>query len=148
MIFSNLPSDIIKHIICFDKHFILRNNELVSRIPKDDNRFKILSYIIKEKTNDNFTINTNTNITTTKYTCTYKLENLYNIPERQEQNISDDMIEMQMSIGLDGTLLYEIFIGKLKPKNIFQTKKSIYHKGELNGDEWEWEWIEYEYERK
>ena len=142
MIFSNLPSDIIKHIICFDKHFILRNNELVSRIPKDDCRFKLLSHIIKEKTNDNFTTNAN------KYRCIYKLANLYNIPGRQEQNISDDMIEMQMSIGLNGTLLYEIFIGKLKPKNIFQTKKSIYHKGELNGDEWEWEWIEYEYERK
>lgn len=141
MIFSNLPSDIIKHIICFDKHFILRNNKLVSRIPKDDSRFKVLNYIIKEKTNEHFTTNN-------KYRCIYKLDNLYNIPGRQEQNISDDMIEMQMCISLDGTLLYEIFIGKLKPKNIFQTKKSIYHKGELNGDEWEWEWIEYEYERK
>ena len=116
MIFVNLPSDIIKHIICFDKHFILRNNELVSIIPKDDSRFKVLNYIIKEKTNEHFTINNNNY----KYKCTYKMANLYNIPGRQEQNISNDMIEMQITNGMDGsngTLLYEIFIGKLKPKN-------------------------------
>jgi hypothetical protein len=142
MIFVNLPTDIIKHIICFDKHFILRNNKLVSRIPKDDCRYKVLKYIIKEKTNEQLTTNIN------QYKCTYKMANLYNIPGRQEQNISNDMIEMRMCIGLDGALLYEIFIGKLKPKNIFQTKKSIYHKGELNGDEWEWDWIEYEYTRE
>ena len=142
MIFVNLPTDIIKHIICFDKHFILRNNKLVSRIPKDDYRFKVLSYIVKEKTNEHFTTNK------IQYTCTYKMANLYNIAGRQEQNISDDMIEMRMCIGLNGTLSYQIFIGKLKPKNIFQTKKSIYHKGGLNEDEWEWEWIEYEYVRE
>ena len=141
MIFVNLPSDIIKHIICFDKHFILRNNELVSRIPKDDCRFKVLNYIIKEKTNEYF-------INKIQYRCTYKMANLYNIAGRQEQNISNDMIEMQMCNGPNGTLLYEIFIGKLKPKNIFQTKKSIYHKGELNGNEWEWDWIEYQYKRE
>lgn len=142
MIFSNLPTDIIKHIICFDKHFILRNNKLVSRIPKDDCRYKVLNYIIKQKTNEHLTTNK------IQYRCTYKMNNLYNIAGRQEQNISDDMIEIQISNGLNGTLLYEIFIGRLKPKNIFQTKKSIYHKGELNGDEWEWDWIEYQYELK
>ena len=142
MIFSNLPTDIIKHIICFDKHFILRNNKLVSRIPKDDCRYKVLNYIIKEKTYEHFTTNK------IQYTCTYKMANLYNIAGRQEQNISDDMIEMQMFICTNGTLLYEIFIGRLKPKNIFQTKKSIYHKGDLDGNEWEWDWIEYQYKRE
>ncbi len=96
MIFSNLPSDIIKHIICFDKHFILRNNKLVSRIPKDDYRFKVLNYIVKEKTNEQLTTNK------IQYKCTYKMANLYNIAGRQEQNISDDMIEMRMCIGLNG----------------------------------------------
>lgn len=44
MIFSNLPLDIIKNILLYDKRFIIRDKKiiLISKISKNDKRYKIL----------------------------------------------------------------------------------------------------------
>lgn len=48
-LFSNLPYDIIKYILLYDNHFILRNNKIIciNKISKNDNRYKKLKDIPK-----------------------------------------------------------------------------------------------------
>ena len=44
-IFHKLPLDIIKHILLYDEHFIMRKGEIISIIPKTDNRYILLNLI-------------------------------------------------------------------------------------------------------
>ena len=44
-IFSSLPIDIINNILLYDEHFIMRKGELISIIPKTDDRYRLLNYI-------------------------------------------------------------------------------------------------------
>lgn len=44
-IFNKLPTDIINHILLYDKHFSMRNGEIISIIPKRDYRYKLISFI-------------------------------------------------------------------------------------------------------
>jgi len=52
-LFSNLPFDIIREILLYDTHFVLRNNVnsnrivCINKIPKDDYRFFLYSKIPK-----------------------------------------------------------------------------------------------------
>jgi hypothetical protein len=48
-IFVNLPFDIIKEILLYDSHFVLRNKRLIfiDKIPKSDFRFKLYNSIPK-----------------------------------------------------------------------------------------------------
>ena len=42
-IFCKLPLDIIKYILLYDEHFIMRKGEIVSIIPKTDYRYILLN---------------------------------------------------------------------------------------------------------
>jgi hypothetical protein len=49
-LFSKLPFDIIREILLFDIHFVLRNNNtliFINKIPKSDFRFKLYDNISK-----------------------------------------------------------------------------------------------------
>jgi predicted RNA-binding protein with PUA domain len=43
-LFSNLPMDLIKNILTFNKNFVIRRGEImtIKKIPKDDPRYCIL----------------------------------------------------------------------------------------------------------
>jgi hypothetical protein len=75
MDYTKLPIDIIKHIITYDKHFIVRKNKLVSIIPKDDYRYNLLHYITLTE-EDNWIFNQER-----RYE--YIMPNLYDIIERK-----------------------------------------------------------------
>ena len=44
-IFCKLPLDIIKYILLYDEHFIIRKGGIVSIIPKTDYRYTLLNFI-------------------------------------------------------------------------------------------------------
>jgi len=63
-LFCKLPMDIIKSILLFDKHFIVRNGEITTIIPKSDYRYNLLQTItfkscIVEKFHDRIRYNYN-----------------------------------------------------------------------------------------
>jgi hypothetical protein len=79
-IFSQLPNDIIMHIITFDKRFKIRKGELVSIILKDDYRYKLLEYITIKPNNslrNDYYFLSSDSISYNRYD--YILPNLYNI---------------------------------------------------------------------
>lgn len=41
-IFSNLYTELIHYILTYDRHFIIKRGKLLSIIPKDDERYKLL----------------------------------------------------------------------------------------------------------
>ena len=43
--FCKLPFDIIKYILLYDEHFIIRKGEIISIIPKTDYRYILLNFI-------------------------------------------------------------------------------------------------------
>ena len=139
-IFSKLPTDIIKYILSnFDKHFIMRNGELISIIPKDDYRYNLLNYITIKEDYDNSRTNFG------KY-CrySYNFQNLFN-NSRKKYNIENDMISTDIYINKK-TVKYEIFIGRIKKKNKTMIKPQIFHKGNLKN--YDWHYIYYDYIRK
>jgi hypothetical protein len=44
---SQLPIDIINHILTYDKRFIVRRGQPISIIPKDDERYRILHTVTR-----------------------------------------------------------------------------------------------------
>jgi hypothetical protein len=49
-LFSKLPFDIIKEILLYDTHFVVRNNNkivCINKIPKDDFRFRLYDNVPK-----------------------------------------------------------------------------------------------------
>jgi|UniRef100_A0A6C0DGD4 hypothetical protein len=104
-IFSNLPNDIKKHILSFDKHFKIRKGQLISIIPKDDIRFSMLQYTT-------FQLLTLHEKNANEINFRYNSPNLYNISNRGSEN---DMVIVLMKISCS-VIKYDIFIGHLKPK--------------------------------
>jgi hypothetical protein len=48
-LFSFLPEDIIKYILLFDEHFIMRKGEIISIIPKTDYRYNLIKRTVSKK---------------------------------------------------------------------------------------------------
>ena len=135
-LFSNLPMDVIKYILLFDKHFIIRKGEIVSIILKSDYRYNLLKYItfkncIIEKFHDMVRYN-------------YEYYNLYDYHKRGNNN--DDLIQVSISEKND-TVKYVVWLGRQKPNSIMVTnKRQIYFI--KNPKEYHWDYIEFEYIRK
>jgi hypothetical protein len=86
-IFSQLPLDIIKYILIFDEHFIIRNGKLISIIQKKDYRYDLLHYITLTDCNKKLNIRKSSYLHTYNL---YHLPNLYNSIERRERIIQND----------------------------------------------------------
>jgi hypothetical protein len=144
-IFSQLPLDIIKYILIFDEHFIIRNGKLISIIQKNDYRYDLLHYI----TITDFNKDNNLNITNTsnidKY-YQYDLPNLYDLNERRKQLIDNDFINVRIDYNENRAIIYNIHIGRLRLKDNTIPKRRIYYKGNL--DDYEWYCIHYSYIRE
>ena len=138
--FSKLPNDIINYILVFDEHFTIRNGELVSIISKNDYRYKLLHYITIRLVN---TENRPNNIPNNKINMKFNLDNLCDIVERKEQYIDNDMIEVRMDLS-DSVVKYNIFIGRLKPKDDIERKPLFYVGNLLN---YTWYFYDYFYQR-
>ena len=74
-IFEKLPTDIIKKIVLYNDNFIIRKGEIISIIPKNDYRYKLLS---------NITLKLNKIYGNNRYN--YFFPNLYNYEERTNNN--------------------------------------------------------------
>jgi hypothetical protein len=137
-LFSNLPNDLINYILTFDKHFIIRKDEIVSVIPKDDYRYNLLNYITI-----NFGYNKNYGFNIERYD--YFYQNLYSNEERKEQIVEDDMIQVEMKYTDLNTIEYSILIARLKCKDDNMEKQPIFYRGNLS--DYEWHYIFYDYTR-
>ena len=133
-LFTKLPPDIINHIISFDKHFILRKGELVSVIPKDDERYKILHFVTLRLSRPP-RIHIHPSECSHKSEYVFDFPNLYDISERETQHIDNDLFEVRIHITED-FVLYNFFIGRLKPLNDNLKKQLRYYKGDLKLYEW------------
>lgn len=131
-LFAELPLDIIKHILLFDKHFIIRKNEIVAIIPKDDKRYSILNYIVLEKDKE-YHWDKNTYI--------YNFLNYYNKP--RPNSVVNDSMYVNVHIK-NKKVEYKIWIGRLKPANGEIKARQMYHT--VLG--YEWNNITYRYTRK
>ena len=134
--FSKLPNDIIKYILVFNEHFTIRNGELVSIISKNDYRYKLLHYITIRLVNTE-------NRPNNKINMMFSLDNLYDIVERKDQYVDNDMIEVRMDLS-DSVVKYNIFIGRLKPTDDIERKPLFYVVDLLN---YTWHFYDYFYER-
>ena len=139
-IFFNLPIDIKKYILCYDEHFIIRNGEIISIIPKRDYRYKLLNYITFTPKH----INKENN----RYVYRYFFKKLYN--DKQIQN--DEIIQIYLT-EYEDNIEYSFWIGRKYPKSIHSKfgKKEIYNLE--NQLEYNWvytnfEFIRFEYVRK
>ena len=133
--FCKLPLEIIKYILLYDEHFIMRKGEVVSIIPKTDYRYNLLNFIIFnlgyiEKFNNELTYN-------------YYFPNLHNYEGRVKNN--SDLI--QVSINENNKFIkYSIWIGRQYPKSITCNKKQNYYiENELD---YNWIYTEYKYIRR
>ena len=133
-IFCKLPLDIIKYILLYDEHFIIRKGEIISIIPKTDYRYTLLNFITIHL--DYFENNHNELI------YKYYFKNLYNYERRQPNN--SDLIQININENND-FIKYSIWIGKQYPKSIHCNKKQIYFIE--NPLDYHWIYTEYEYIR-
>ena len=135
-LFRNLPNDIIKHILLYDEHFIMRKGNIVSIIPKTDYRYNLLNFFtLKLRYVENY----NPIITT----YIYSLPNLYNYEGRTLNN--HDMIQVNLYEYKD-YIKYSIWIGRQYPKSFICNKKQNYYIE--NKLEYNWIFTEFEYERR
>ena len=133
-VFCNLPCDIIKNILLYDEHFIMRKGEIISIIPKTDNRYKLLNFITLnldsiEKFNNE-----------TRYN--YYFHNLYNYEGRQKNN--SDLIQVTIN-EYNNIIKYSIWIGKQYPNFFICNKKQKYYIE--NPLEYNWIYNEFDYVR-
>jgi hypothetical protein len=135
-IFSKLPNDIINYILGFNENFTIRNGELVSIISKNDYRYKLLHYITIRLVNTENRPDNNINMK-------FSLDNLCDIVERKEQYVDNDMIEVRMNLS-SSVVKYNIFIGRLKPKDDIE-RKPLFYVGDLLN--YTWHFYNYFYER-
>lgn len=136
-IFSNLPEDIIKYILLYDEHFIMRNGEIISIIPKTDYRYNLLNFI----TLNPVYVNHYSNTTITAYK--YYFPNLYNYEGRQMNN--SDLIQLYIT-EYDDSIHYSVWIGRQYPKSFICNKPQYYYiENEL---EYNWIYTEFKYIRK
>jgi len=134
-IFSNLPHDIINYILLYDEHFIMRKGEIISIIPKTDDRYRVLHFITFCL--EYFEIYNN------ELRYKYYFPNLYNYEGRQMNN--SDVIQIDVNEN-DDFIKYSVWIGKQYPKSINRNKcRQMYYIE--NSLDYNWVYTQYEYIR-
>ena len=132
LIFKKLPTDIIKKILLYNDNFSIRKGEIISIIPKNDYRYKLLS---------NITLKLNKIYGNNCYN--YFFPNLYNYEERYNNN---DLFQISIDEKPNGEIKYSVWVGRQYPIVFECNKRQFYHIE--NPDEYNWIYIEYEYIRK
>ena len=134
--FCKLPLDIIKYILLYDEHFIMREGEIISIIPKTDYRYILLNFI----TFNLIYFENNNNELRYKYF----FPNLYNYEGRVKNN--SDLIQVNINEN-DDFIKYSVWIGKQYPKSVNRNKyRQLYYIE--NSLDYNWIYTQYEYIRR
>ena len=134
--FCKLPFDIIKYILLYDEHFIMRKGEIISIIPKTDYRYVLLNFITF---NLEYFENINNEL---RYK--YYFPNLHNYEGRVKNN--SDLIQVNINENND-FIKYSVWIGKQYPKSVNRNKyRQIYYIE--NSLDYNWIYTQYEYIRR
>lgn len=136
-VFCKLPDDIIKYILLYDDHFIMRKGEIISIsiIPKTNYRYSLLNYITFKL---DYFENLNNEL---RYK--YYFSNLYNYEGRVKYN--SDLIQVNINENND-FIEYSIWIGKQYPKSFTCNKEQNYYIEKPS--DYNWIYIEYKYIRR
>lgn len=134
--FCKLPFDIIKYILLYDEHFIIRKGEIISIIPKTDYRYILLNFITF---NLEYFENINNEL---RYK--YYFPNLHNYEGRVKNN--SDLIQVNINENND-FIKYSVWIGKQYPKSVNRNKyRQIYYIE--NSLDYNWIYTQYKYIRR
>ena len=133
MIFSKLPIDIIYKILLYDEHFRMRKGQLVSIIPKSDDRYHILSFIT-------LTLRYISDFNSKKM-YRYHFNNLYNYKEREHPNHDTIDVDIKES---NNRIYYSIWIGRQYPKSFISTKDQLFL---IENPDYHWRYIHHKYMR-
>ena len=134
-IFHKLPSDIIKYILLYDEHFIMRKGEIISIIPKTDYRYNLLNSVTFHCSEIYLQNN--------ELQYKHYFPNLYNYEGRQMNN--SDLIQVNIHEN-HNFIKYSIWIGKQYPKSINCNKKQNYYIE--NPCDYNWIYTEFSYIRR
>jgi hypothetical protein len=48
-VFKNTPIDIVQHILCYDKRYIIRNGNIIIIKPLDKKKYRVVIHLLKNK---------------------------------------------------------------------------------------------------
>jgi len=142
IIFSRLPEDIIKYILSFDRHFVIRRGHIVSIIPKDDARYDVLRFTVR-------TLQYARHLHSTHDRYVYRLPNRFNSdPRRADQGVEDDMVEFTIGDIYDDVDVLEcnVFLARLLPMVDLLNDSIVpqfYYKGTM--DDYAWHYRSFTY---
>jgi len=134
-IFFKLPLEIVKYILLYDEHFIIRKGEIISIIPKTDYRYNLLNFITFnlgyiEQINNELRYN-------------YYFPNLHNYEGRAKNN--SDLFQVSIH-ETKKNIKFSIWIGRQYPKSITCNKTQNYYIE--NEFDYNWIYTEYKYIRR
>lgn len=136
---KNIPTDIIRIIISYSDIIDLKRQFGIYYKIKLS-KFEKIKSVLRSSKNMMYIIST-FNPPSTKYNLEYTLPNLENIESREYQNVSNDMINIEVKFNdKNNTIDYNLEIFRLlkKPNPDYKNPLDIYHKGNL-GDRYYWD---------
>ena len=136
---KNIPMDIIRIIISYTYIIDLKRQFKIYYKIKIS-KFEKIKTVLRSSKNMMYIIST-FNPPSTKYNLEYTLPNLENIESREYQNVSNDMINIEVKFNdINNTIDYNLEIFRLlkKPNPNYKNPLDIYHKGNL-GNTYYWD---------
>ena len=138
---EHLPDDIIIHIYTkILKKYRLHEGTFIKLI--DFEKYKFLEKFIYRKATSFHRLPFD-NID--EYRMDYKLANYSDLPDRKQQSIDDDLMNIYMTVS-ENTVSYNVQRYRLKKIEDLNTKhkSSMYHRGDYK--DYDWEVVSYSYE--
>jgi len=131
---EHLPDDLIIHIYTkILKKYRLHEGRFIKLI--DFEKYKFLEKFIYRKATRFHRLSFDDS---NEYRMDYKLANLSDLPERKQQSVDDDLMNIYMTVR-ENTVSYNVQryrLKKIKDLNA-EYKPSIYHRGDQKDYDWE-----------
>ena len=138
---EHLPDDLIIHIYTkILKKYRLHEGRFIKLI--DFEKYKILEKFIYRKATSFHRLPFDD---IDEYRMDYKLANFSDLPDRKQQSIDDDLMNIYMTVG-ENTVSYNVQRYRLKKIEDLNAehKPSMYHRGDCK--DYDWEVVSYSYE--
>lgn len=138
---EQLPDDLIIHIYTkILKKYRLHEGRFIKLI--DIEKYKFLEKFIYRKATSFYRLPFDDS---DEYRMDYKLANFSDLPDRKQQSIDDDLMNIYMTVS-ENTVSYNVQRYRLKKIEDLNTehKSSMYHRGDYK--DYDWEVVSYSYE--
>jgi hypothetical protein len=143
-IMERLPDDLVLRIYTkYLKRYRFFDGQLIKLI--DIDKYSFLQNHIGHRISKFINLSTiSESANQRKYSITYAIPNLYQLSNRSDLYIDNDMICMEI-VEEENSIHFEVLRFRLKPIEFFnkEYKPSIYHRGKLK--DYDWEVLSYSY---